>query len=92
MPGYTRRFRFPYLKEGNTREKRDGFRAFLDSNDYTTAPVSVDTSDWYYSNRLRDRLKLDPQADCATATFTSTISMTERLTTRAFPTTCSAAP
>jgi len=63
MPGYTRRFRFPYLKEGNTLEKREGFRAFLESNAYTTAPVSVDTSDWYYSNRLRDRLMLDPQAD-----------------------------
>jgi peptidoglycan/xylan/chitin deacetylase (PgdA/CDA1 family) len=63
MPGYTRRFRFPYLKEGNTLEKRDGFRAFLDSNAYTAAPVSVDTSDWYYSDRLRDRLKRDPQAD-----------------------------
>jgi peptidoglycan-N-acetylglucosamine deacetylase len=63
MPGYTRRFRFPFLKEGNTFEKRDGFRAFLDSNRYKPAPVSVDTSDWYYSDRLRERLKVDPRAD-----------------------------
>ena len=63
MPGFTRRFRFPYLKEGNTIEKRDGFRAFLDSNSYTTGPVSVDASDWYYSQRLGDRLKKNPQAD-----------------------------
>jgi peptidoglycan/xylan/chitin deacetylase (PgdA/CDA1 family) len=63
MPGYARRFRFPFLKEGNTLEKRDGFRAFLDSQGYKPAPVSVDTSDWYYSNRLRDRLKVDPKAD-----------------------------
>jgi peptidoglycan-N-acetylglucosamine deacetylase len=63
MPGYARRFRFPYLKEGNTVEKRDGFRSFLDLNAYAAAPVSVDTSDWYYSNRLRDRLKRDPHAD-----------------------------
>jgi len=29
MPGYTKRFRFTFLKEGDTEEKRDGFRAFL---------------------------------------------------------------
>lgn len=63
MRGFTRRFRFPYLKEGNTIEKRDGFRAFLDSNFYQTGPVSVDTSDWYYSERLSDGLKKDRNAD-----------------------------
>jgi peptidoglycan/xylan/chitin deacetylase (PgdA/CDA1 family) len=63
MPGFTRRFRFPYLKEGNTLEKRDGFRAFLDSNSYNTGPVSVDASDWYYSQRLSARLKEHPNAD-----------------------------
>src|SRR3982074_3499266 len=44
MRGFTRRFRFPYLNEGNTVEKRDGFRAFLDSKSYKTGPVSVDAS------------------------------------------------
>jgi peptidoglycan-N-acetylglucosamine deacetylase len=63
MPGFTRRFRFPYLKEGNTIEKREGFRAFLDSNGYKPGPVSVDASDWYYSKRLRDRLAKEPKAD-----------------------------
>jgi peptidoglycan-N-acetylglucosamine deacetylase len=63
MPGFTRRFRFPYLKEGNTIEKRDGFRAFLDSNSYAAGPVSVDASDWYYSERLSDRLKEDRHTD-----------------------------
>jgi hypothetical protein len=63
MPGFTRRFRFPYLKEGNTVEKRDGFRAFLDANNYKAGPVSVDASDWYYSQRLSARLKTAPNAD-----------------------------
>jgi peptidoglycan/xylan/chitin deacetylase (PgdA/CDA1 family) len=63
MPGFTRRFRFPYLKEGNTIEKRDGFRAFLDANSYKTGPVSVDGSDWYYSERLSQRLKMDPHTE-----------------------------
>ena len=62
LPGFTRRFRFPYLKEGNTIEKRDGFRKFLDSIDYKAGPVSVDTSDWYYSERLSARLRRDPHA------------------------------
>ena len=63
MRGFTRRFRFPYLHEGNTLEKRDGFRAFLDSKSYKTGPVSVDASDWYYSQRLSDRLKEHPNTD-----------------------------
>src|SRR3954466_15607424 len=62
LPGFARRFRFPYLKEGNSIEKRNGFRTFLDSNAYKTGPVSVDASDWYYSERLRARLKRDPHA------------------------------
>lgn len=65
FPGYTKRFRFPYLKEGETRAKRDGFRRFLKSIDYRPAPVSVDTSDWYYSARLRDRLKVSPSVERA---------------------------
>jgi len=63
MPGFTRRFRYPYLKEGNTTGKRDGFRAFLDAHAYKAGPVSVDASDWYYSKRLTDRLKKAPHAD-----------------------------
>jgi peptidoglycan-N-acetylglucosamine deacetylase len=51
------------LKEGNTIEKRDGFRAFLDANSYMSGPISVDASDWYYSERLSDRLKRDRHAD-----------------------------
>jgi peptidoglycan/xylan/chitin deacetylase (PgdA/CDA1 family) len=63
LPGFTRRFRFPYLKEGNTIEKRDGFRAFLDSNSYIAGPVSVDSSDWSYSARLSDQLEKDRHSD-----------------------------
>ena len=63
FPGYTRRFRFPYLKEGGTAEKRDGFRAFLDAQGYKIGGVSIDASDWYYSQRLRARLKEQPLAD-----------------------------
>jgi peptidoglycan/xylan/chitin deacetylase (PgdA/CDA1 family) len=63
LPGFTRRFRFPYLKEGNTVAKREGFRAFLDSRNYEAGPVSVDASDWYYSQRLAAKLDKHPEAD-----------------------------
>ena len=63
MPGYAKRFRFTFLKEGDTKEKRDGFRAFLNSIGYKPAPVSVDASDWYYNSILHDLLKKNPKAD-----------------------------
>jgi len=65
LPGYTKLFRFPFLKEGNTPQKRDGFRAFLKSLRYRQGRVSIDTSDWYYNQRLRERLEHNPQADQA---------------------------
>lgn len=61
--GYTKLFRFPYLKEGNTNEKRDAFRAFLKEQDYSNGYVTVDASDWYINDRLIKRLKENPQAD-----------------------------
>tara|TARA_B110001454_G_scaffold16145_1_gene14565 strand:+ start:51671 stop:52144 length:474 start_codon:yes stop_codon:yes gene_type:complete len=32
LKNFTRLFRFPYLKEGDTKEKRDGMRAFVKSS------------------------------------------------------------
>jgi peptidoglycan/xylan/chitin deacetylase (PgdA/CDA1 family) len=63
FPGFTPRFRFPYLKEGDTAQKRDGFRAFLDTHGYKSGAVSIDGSDWYYSQRLSARLKRQPSVD-----------------------------
>jgi len=60
---YCRYFRFPYLKEGNTEEKVNGFRQFLKQNDYKIAHVTIDASDWYIDSRLIKRLKENPQAD-----------------------------
>ena len=60
MPGYSKRFRFPFLNEGDTKEKRDGFRAFMKSIRYNPAPVSIDASDWYYNSRLLSKLNENP--------------------------------
>ncbi len=43
--------RFPYLKEGDTAEKRIGMQAWMQSHHYQSAPVSIDTSDWYYNEQ-----------------------------------------
>lgn len=53
---FTKTFRFPYLKEGNTIEKRDGFRSFLKEQDYKIGHVTIDASDWYIDKRLIQRL------------------------------------
>lgn len=56
-------FRFPFLKEGDSLEKRDGMRAFLKEHNYHTGHVSIDASDWYVDERLRKRLTESPNAD-----------------------------
>ncbi len=63
LDGFVPFFRFPYLKEGNTREKVDGFRAFLKQNSYLNGHVSIDASDWYVNTRLLKRLETDSTAD-----------------------------
>lgn len=56
-------FRFPYLKEGDTAEKRDLMRAFLKKHGYRNGHVTIDASDWYVDTRLRKRLEKEPAAD-----------------------------
>ena len=60
---YTKLFRYPYLKEGNTIEKRDTARAYLKTHDYSHGYVSIDASDWYIDQRLNKRLKENKSAD-----------------------------
>ena len=56
-------FRFPYLKEGDTAEKRDRIREFLRENNYKPGYVTIDTSEWAIDIRLRKKLNENPQAD-----------------------------
>lgn len=60
---FEKMFRFPYLKEGDTARKRDQIRAYLQTHGYRTGHVTIDTSDWYYDQRLRGRLDKDPAFD-----------------------------
>lgn len=65
MPGYRKWFRFTYLREGKTPEKRDGMRQFLAQQGYRNAYVSLDTSDWRLDEALLKTLAADPKADLA---------------------------
>ncbi|MEE9555003.1 MAG: polysaccharide deacetylase family protein [candidate division Zixibacteria bacterium] len=60
---FARLFRFPFLKEGETAQKRDRIRSFLKKRGYKTGHVTIDTSDWYIEQRMRQRLEIDPDAD-----------------------------
>lgn len=60
---FTKIFRAPFLKEGNTIAKRDGFRKFLNEHGYLMGSVTIDASDWYVSDRLEKRLSQNPNAD-----------------------------
>jgi peptidoglycan/xylan/chitin deacetylase (PgdA/CDA1 family) len=62
-PRFTKLFRFPMLKEGDTREKRDAIRAFLKVHGYRIGHVTIDASDWYVDERMRARLEKNPKAD-----------------------------
>jgi len=60
---YLKLFRFPYLKEGDTKEKIDAFRTLLEKNNYRNGSVTIDASDWYIDSRLVKRLREDPSTD-----------------------------
>ena len=63
LPRFEKRFRFPYLKEGETAAKRDAVRLFLKQHGYRIGHVTIDASDWAVDDRLTARLTKDPSAD-----------------------------
>jgi peptidoglycan/xylan/chitin deacetylase (PgdA/CDA1 family) len=60
---FTRLFRYPFLKEGDSAEKRDRFRDLLKQKGYAAGHVTVDTSDWYVDDRMNVRLDQSPATD-----------------------------
>ena len=60
---FTRLFRYPGLKEGDTAEKRDRFRDLLKQKGYGVGHVTVDASDWYVDERMNARLAQQPAAN-----------------------------
>ena len=56
-PTFKKWFRFPYLNEGRTIVKRDGFRKFLRSQDYINGYVTIDNYDYYIDHLVQKSLK-----------------------------------
>lgn len=54
-------FRYPFLKEGETADKRDRFRALLKESGYRVGHVTIDASDWYVNERMSDHLVKKPK-------------------------------
>lgn len=65
VPGFTPLLRFPFLKEGDTVEKRDGLRAWMKAHGYRNGAVTIDASDWYYDTRFTAWRAAHPGADPA---------------------------
>ncbi|MGY3821272.1 polysaccharide deacetylase family protein [Acinetobacter haemolyticus] len=51
LQGWVARYRYPFLKEGNTQEKRDAVVGYLKQHDYQSGAVSIDASDWFYNQK-----------------------------------------
>jgi hypothetical protein len=54
-------FRYPFLKEGDTADKRDRFRTLLKESGYHVGYVTIDASDWYVNQCMADRLIKEPK-------------------------------
>ena len=50
-------FRFPYLREGDTLEKRDGMRDLLKAKGYTNAYITLNNYDWYIETLFQQTIK-----------------------------------
>jgi peptidoglycan-N-acetylglucosamine deacetylase len=61
MAGFRAWFRFPFLSEGQTREKRDAVRAGLRAMGYAQGYVTIDNYDWYL-NTLANNAKKNGEA------------------------------
>lgn len=63
LPRYVPWFRFTFLREGDTPDKRDGMKAFLKTKGMRNARVTLDTSDWRLDAALELVLSARPDAD-----------------------------
>lgn len=60
---FVRLFRYPFFKEGDTIEKRDGMRSFLQEQGYRIGRATIDASDWAISRRLEKRAGRSAKGD-----------------------------
>lgn len=56
-------FRFPYLREGNTEEKRNGMREKLAQLGYQNAYITLNNYDWYIENLFQEAIAAGKSID-----------------------------
>ena len=57
FPNFKKWFRYPYLDEGKSIEKRDGIRNFLKSKNYINGYVTVDNFDYFINALVQKALR-----------------------------------
>lgn len=57
LPGFVAWFRFPFLREGETLEKRDAFRAALAERHYKNAYITVNNYDWHMESLFQEAVR-----------------------------------
>lgn len=60
---FKRYFRFPYLREGNEKSKRDKMRSLLKEKGYINGYITVDFNDWHLEDLFRRSLKRKEKVD-----------------------------
>jgi len=60
---YSKLFRFPYLREGDTRLKRDGMRQLLREHGYRNAYITLNNYDWYIEVLFQRAIKKGEEVD-----------------------------
>jgi peptidoglycan/xylan/chitin deacetylase (PgdA/CDA1 family) len=63
LPTFIKWFRFPYLREGDTIEKRDLVRDYLKEEGYFNAYITVSTYDWYMEAIFQREYKKNADID-----------------------------
>lgn len=62
-PNFRPWYRFPFLDEGDTPEKRDAVRIGLERMNYRQGYVTIDTYDWYIDNQVQQALRRGASLD-----------------------------
>jgi len=60
---YKKFFRFPYLREGDNEQKRDGMRDVLNKHGYFNAYITLNNYDWYIENLFQEAIKVGVELD-----------------------------
>jgi peptidoglycan-N-acetylglucosamine deacetylase len=55
--GFKKLFRFPYLRDGNSEQKRTGMQAVLKKQGYINAYITLNNYDWYMEDLFQRAIK-----------------------------------